>query len=71
VIARRAMAEATHAAARDDGDDADTTAITALRFLVQDMVLVRTMPPERYDTLPLLTGEDFAEIADEGSEIGV
>jgi hypothetical protein len=71
-VCHRAMAELTRAeAVNHGGDDTDAAAaaITALRFMAQDMIFVRMTPPDIYDLLPLLTSDDFAEMADSGSDV--
>ena len=56
-------------AAQDGDPDADMAAITALRFLAQDMILAGTWPPDGYDRLPFLTREQFDDIADPDSDM--
>lgn len=69
VACHSAMAESTRETAQNTGTDADATAICALRFIAQDVLLLRTKPPERFHELPLLTSYDVEEMADSGSEI--
>jgi len=69
VMCRTAIPQTMRIAARDDDADLDMAAITALRFLAQDMIFARTSPPETYDQLPFLTADEFSDIADPDSEI--
>jgi hypothetical protein len=62
VMCRTAIPQTMRIAARDDDADLDMAAITALRFLAQDMIFARTHPPESYDQLPFLTADEFNDI---------
>ncbi|HEY3765091.1 MAG TPA: hypothetical protein VGL44_08020, partial [Gaiellales bacterium] len=69
LMSNRAMAELARAAAAEDTPDADASAITALRFIAQDIAMLRFMPPDGYHMLPLLSAEEFGEMEAVGSEI--
>jgi hypothetical protein len=68
-ICREAIGQTMQTAAQDEDADADMAAITALRFLAQDMILANTRSPARYDELPFLTADEFNDIADPDSGI--
>jgi hypothetical protein len=69
LICRNAIGQTMQTAAQNEDADADMAAITALRFLAQDMILANTRPPARYDELPFLTTDEFNDIADPDSDI--